>query len=303
MPVNRTIRRLREYIEHCHDCYVSDEAGLPFFRASEGEAFARKEEQLYARGASIIKNISDGRIIRQQSVGEREQIDYILYFQHIIRQQGQIYIEEQIQLRRAVMEEGELADDYLLNEEGSNMEELPEKSSEAPFVQRETDIPEYRRYDRLEAVRYAERWWNTPNPAYKNFENNCTNYLSQCIHAGGVPMTGAGSRGKGWWYRGKSWSYSWTVANAFRWYVSGARPVIKAREVQSAEELVRGDIICYDFNGDGRWQHTTIVTGKDKENQPLVNANTTNSRMRYWAYEDSTAWTPGIKYKFFHLVD
>ncbi|PYZ99247.1 hypothetical protein CR205_11065 [Alteribacter lacisalsi] len=268
---------------------------------NEGEAFARKEEQLYSRGASIIKNILDGHIIRHQSVADKELYDYILYFQHVIRQGGQLYMEEQMQLRRAVLEDGELSDDYLVNEEGSGMEELPVKEAELPA--RDTDAPEYRRYNRLDAVRYAERWWNTPNPAYKKFENNCTNYISQCIHAGGVPMTGSGSRGKGWWYRGSNWSYSWTVANAFRWYVSGAKPVIKAREVQSPEELIRGDIICYDFTGDGRWNHTTIVVGKDKENKPLVNANTTNSRMRYWNYEDSTAWTPNIKYKFFHLVD
>ena len=36
---------------------------------------------------------------------------------------------------------------------------------------------------------------------------------------------------------------------------------------------------------------------------PLVNAHTYNSRMRYWAYEDSSAYTPNIKYKFFTIVD
>jgi hypothetical protein len=40
------------------------------------------------------------------------------------------------------------------------------------------------RYDRLAAVRYAETYWNKRNPAYKNFEDNCTNFISQCIRAG-----------------------------------------------------------------------------------------------------------------------
>ena len=48
---------------------------------------------------------------------------------------------------------------------------------------------------------------------------------------------------------------------------------------------------------------TAIVVAKDGHAMPLVNANTYNSRMRYWAYEDSTAYTPKIKYDFFHIVD
>ena len=36
---------------------------------------------------------------------------------------------------------------------------------------------------------------------------------------------------------------------------------------------------------------------------PLVNAHTFNSRMRYWNYEDSTAYTPNMKYRFFTIVD
>ena len=47
----------------------------------------------------------------------------------------------------------------------------------------------------------------------------------------------------------------------------------------------------------------TFVVDNDEKGYPLVNAHTTNSRMRYWVYEDSTAWTPEIKYKFFHIED
>ncbi|MGE1104293.1 amidase domain-containing protein, partial [Peribacillus simplex] len=28
-----------------------------------------------------------------------------------------------------------------------------------------------------------------------------------------------------------------------------------------------------------------------------------DSRMRYWSYEDSTAYTPSIRYAFFHITD
>ncbi|SDP75188.1 amidase domain-containing protein [Halobacillus aidingensis] len=156
-------------------------------------------------------------------------------------------------------------------------------------------------YNRREAVRYADRWWDSYNPAYKSFDVDCTNYVSQCIRAGGATTWGAPNRTRGWWYGSGTWSYSWTVAHALRWYLGGARKGLTATEVSSAEQLSPGDIICYDFQGDGRFDHNTFVVKKDANGMPLVNAHTSNSRHRYWAYEDSTAYTPDIQYKFYKI--
>lgn len=48
-----------------------------------------------------------------------------------------------------------------------------------------------------------------------------------------------------------------------------------------------GDVICYDWEGDGRFNHNTIVTAYDADGQPLVNAHTQNSLHRRWEYRDS----------------
>ncbi|WP_240511911.1 amidase domain-containing protein [Paludifilum halophilum] len=159
-------------------------------------------------------------------------------------------------------------------------------------------------YKRGKAVQYAETWWNGANPRYRKFEDDCTNFISQCLHAGGVPMEFSSRRDRGWWYRGsrENWSYSWAVAHALKNYLdSGGTP--RAERVDSPEKLHLGDVICYDFEGDGRWQHNTIVTAKDPAGMPLVNAHTVNSRRRYWDYRDSHAWTPQIRYRFFHIPD
>ncbi|WP_419152767.1 amidase domain-containing protein [Aeribacillus alveayuensis] len=158
-------------------------------------------------------------------------------------------------------------------------------------------------YDRLAAIQYAERWWNEYNPKFKNFEVNCTNFVSQCLFAGGAPMRGYPKRTVGWWMKNNDWSFSWTVAHSIMVYLSNSKIGLRAEEVFSPEKLVPGDVICYDFQGDGRFDHTTFVVAKDNENMPLVNANTHNCRKRYWSYEDSTAYTPNIKYKFFHIMD
>ena len=163
-------------------------------------------------------------------------------------------------------------------------------------------------YNRQQAVAYAEKWWNDYNPAYRKMEEDCTNFISQCLRAGGAPMTNIGQKDKGWWYIGSGgpqdrWSHSWAIAHSLRWHLAGDHPGLAADEVSRARDLAPGDVICYDFDGDGRWQHNTIVVTFDREGEPLVNAHTVNSQHRRWTYEDSYAWTKNVRYKFFHIRD
>jgi hypothetical protein len=164
-------------------------------------------------------------------------------------------------------------------------------------------------YRREAAVAYAERWWNEPNPAYENFEVNCTNYVSQCLFAGGAPMNYTGRRPSGWWYKGYSkseemWSFSWAVANSLQHYLGNPRAFgLRAEAVSMPESLQLGDVICYDWDGSGRVGHNTIVTAFSPEGMPLVNANTVSSRHRYWDYKDSYAATDQTRYHFYHITD
>jgi hypothetical protein len=164
-------------------------------------------------------------------------------------------------------------------------------------------------YRREASVAYAERWWNEPNPAYGNFEVNCTNYVSQCLFAGGAPMNYTGRRQSGWWFKGYSggvelWSYSWAVANGLKAYLSNPRAFgLRAEAVESPDQLKLGDVICYDWEGNGRVGHNTIVTAFTPEGMPLVNANTVSSRHRYWDYKDSYAWKEQTRYHFYHIAD
>jgi len=170
----------------------------------------------------------------------------------------------------------------------------------------------YRRgipYRRAEAVAYAERWWNETNPAYEGFEVNCTNYVSQCLFAGHAPMNYTGRRESGWWYKGRQngrewWSFSWAVADSLQRYLAQPRGYgLRAEAVDSPDRLQLGDVICYDWDGNGRFGHNTIVTAFAPDGTPLVNANTVSSRHRYWDYRDSYAWTGKTRYRFYHIAD
>lgn len=162
-------------------------------------------------------------------------------------------------------------------------------------------------YDRAQVKRYADLWWDHPNPEYNYFEVDCTNYVSQCIFAGGAPMNYTGRREAGWWYRKESpndqWSFSWSVSHSLYWYLAAGEAGLHAQEVSSPSKLTIGDVIVYDFEGDGRYDHSTIVTGKDAAGMPLVNAHTVNSKRRYWDYRDSYAWSEATTYRFFRMPD
>jgi hypothetical protein len=163
-------------------------------------------------------------------------------------------------------------------------------------------------YNRQAAQEYADRWWNGRNPAYPDFAVDCTNFISQCLFAGGAPMDYTNSRVQGWWYAGRPsggrepWSFSWAVAHSLHWYLRTSQRGLRAQTRRTARELQIGDVIQYDWNGDGRFTHSTVVTAFDGAGEPLVNAHTNNSFRRPWAYRDSPAWSRATRYHFFHII-
>jgi hypothetical protein len=292
---------MREQLQELLEQRVLQCVSMPRNQLHECPSIEMKKQSFANRSAEIVKAKANGRVIEKFEDKENAKVLYEVHFQYLIKQRGLFYMEEEVEKRQAEFYKGVLVKDEKMNEiKGS------QGSHEAmPAIAQEEGDQERKgfKYDRLKAVQYAERWWNDYNPAYKKFEVDCTNYISQCLHQGGGPMRGYPNRSNGWWMQNDNWSFSWSVANAMRWHIPGSKLGLRGREVNSADKLKLGDVICYDFEGDGRFDHTTIVTGHDADGMPLVNAHTYNSRMRYWAYEDSTAYTPNIKYKFLTITD
>ncbi|MDQ0205250.1 amidase domain-containing protein [Alkalicoccobacillus murimartini] len=269
--------------------------------SDQSNGLERSKNVQKRRHVALVHSKASGTITRMHKVDQQTIVDYTVFFEWLYKQQNQLYVEERQEFRRVLFEKGNPITDKEIIIQPLDLD----PKAPLPIDQQGEDASSLRtknRYNRREAVRYAERWWNDYNPTYNKFTDNCTNFISQCLHAGGAPMNRSGQKSKGWWTEGASWSLSWTVAHSLRWYLSGSTSGLRGEEKATAQELQLGDVICYDFTGDGRWQHTTMVVAKDENNEPLVNAQTVNSRMRYWTYEDSTAWTPEIKYKFFRIM-
>ncbi|WP_163529407.1 amidase domain-containing protein [Halobacillus ihumii] len=256
-----------------------------------------KVKNLHERGQLVKRatfNVKPYHRVRYERVSD---ISYMLSLSLLIKDRQDYYLEEGVYRCKAFLNGGKLIDQVTETETSTTGEER--LASAFTDNHQEQRLPF--KYDRRAAVQYAERWWDSYNPAYNHFDVDCTNYVSQCLRAGGAPMWGQPNRGKGWWYSGSNWSYSWAVAHSLRWYLSGARQGLTAKEVTDAALLSPGDVICYDFEGDGRFDHNTIVVKMTSKGLPLVNAHTMNSRHRFWDYEDSTAYTPAIQYKFFKI--
>ncbi|MCQ2011570.1 MAG: amidase domain-containing protein [Sporolactobacillus sp.] len=257
-----------------------------------------KTKALNDQQAEIEHAVVQAQNVQTKDKREDLVIDYSLHTQWLIKKQNDFFLEERLEDRQAVVRSSRLVSDTLAPLAAGEEQPLPRESGDlAPADVRS------RSYDRLAAVRYADLWWNRRNPHYPIVSDDCTNFISQCLHEGGIRMWGNPIRNRGWWQVQTNWSFSWTVANSLCMYLSKPDGVIGAIERAQASELVPGDVICYDFEGDGRWNHNTMVTAMDASGEPLVNAHTYDAYHRPWPYTDSPAYTANIRYKFFHIKD
>lgn len=291
----------RGHVRALAEWWVNQEERTGLILAPDEHArFLRKSQMFQNNRAEVEKTVVRAKLKQVKMKREDRVIDYQLHCQWLIRQEGQFYLEEKIEERQAVLRGENVVSDRMTIILNSGKPVEPLNFADDPL---DGLRGKQRRYDRRKAVRYAELWWNQRNPGFVHVENDCTNFISQCLFAGDIPVWGQPVRGRGWWHAPTNWSFSWAVANSFRWYLSRSGNIIGATEADHAWKLVPGDVICYDFEGDGHWNHNTIVTALDPSGQPLVNAHTYDARNRNWTYTDSPAWTKKIQYKFFHIED
>ena len=124
-----------------------------------------------------------------------------------------------------------------------------------------------KQYNREKAFLYAEKWANSRNPNYYNYEylgGDCTNFISQCIFSGTNTMNY--NKTNGWYYiNANDKSPSWTGVEFlynFLIYNKGIGPY--GKEVLR-KEIDVGDIIQLSFDGI-KFGHSLIVVKKAYNN-------------------------------------
>ncbi|MGN0514249.1 MAG: amidase domain-containing protein [Lachnospiraceae bacterium] len=139
-------------------------------------------------------------------------------------------------------------------------------------------------YNTSAATNYALTYALTPNTSYADFTNiggDCTNFISQCLYAGGKNMHyGAAYTGDCWYYTtSTNRSSTWTGAAEFRSYVLSSNSQL-GMSTSDWNNVSNGDIIQM-LSSDSAY-HSLIITGvaysSYGRSDLLVCAHTTNRR-------------------------
>lgn len=141
-------------------------------------------------------------------------------------------------------------------------------------------------YNRGAAFNYAWYWWNGRNPAFPSYRDDCQNFASQVINAGGVTR----SVWDTWNPRG----WEWDNVDGFEWWVNNAGGPLNYLHYVS--NLQQGDVLH--LHGPNNARHAMVVLSNNRGN-PLL-AGHTNNR---WNYPFSTvaATNPGYSYYAMHV--
>ena len=143
-------------------------------------------------------------------------------------------------------------------------------------------------------MNYAIKWCYFRNSQYYSYGQDCTNFVSQCLFAGGIPMTFNVNYDV--WHsmrykNGKSWSdYSWKVSASWRLcndnfkYFKKSKYAKQVITIYDNKESVKfasnklqiGDPIYFDDNNDGIPNHAAIIT-KIKNKKIYYTAHSTSN--------------------------
>ncbi|MEV0259051.1 amidase domain-containing protein [Streptomyces sp. NPDC050732] len=124
-------------------------------------------------------------------------------------------------------------------------------------------------YDKMAA--YANKYWKNNNDAYRRYGNDCTNFISQAMRAGGWKYNGDRRRhNSSWFYGSTSTIYtSYTWAGAENWYWFAKKWSKRTRILPYVQDLAKADVLQADFDRNNNINHTMIVTKGWRSNSYL----------------------------------
>jgi hypothetical protein len=153
--------------------------------------------------------------------------------------------------------------------------------------------------NRQAIVNYAYKYWKNYNPAYRRFkDNDCTNFVSQAVRAGGWrDVSGSSTSSSAWWYNSSTQSQTWTVAHSWYFFTKD-RPrasLVTIKNNSDARKLEPGDILQADWTGNGVIDHAMIVTARDSKTIYLT-FHSIDTKDMSWTALDAKYKPKGVKY-------
>ncbi|MBL1171703.1 MAG: hypothetical protein HND45_04665 [Chloroflexi bacterium] len=178
-------------------------------------------------------------------------------------------------------------------------------------------------YDRDGAVDYANGHANEYNPNYPRYDigddalpwGDCINFVSQALYEGGnvsmeipsplPPPSDAGNGEEGWYLlngmqRGRYWNdvgafYNF-VTQSYEFWHEGP----EGSDVPYLNDIMLGDVIVYDWTGNGTWDHAVIVV--DKVGTDIFVASHTPDGTGHYTAFFPLSYDPNLtQMKFIHI--
>ncbi|MDR1117361.1 MAG: amidase domain-containing protein [Oscillospiraceae bacterium] len=156
-------------------------------------------------------------------------------------------------------------------------------------------------YNREAAISYAHKFAFSRNPDFLDFHGiggDCTNFISQCIHAGGAQMNYTPDLG--WYYRnGYDKAPGWTgVQYLYNFLVSNRSEGPYATETD-VTQILPGDVVQLSFDGQ-TFGHSLFVVAAGKAPRPgniLVATHSQDSDNRRL-----TTYTAAVGVRYIHIL-
>ncbi|MGE5474408.1 MAG: amidase domain-containing protein [Ignavibacteriales bacterium] len=155
-------------------------------------------------------------------------------------------------------------------------------------------------YNRIDALQYADRWALGRNPMYYDYSKiggDCTNFISQVLHAGGCTMNYSTD---GWFYEnGNKKSPSWTGVNFLYRFLIKDKVVGPVVEETGVGKIKIGDIVQLSFQEGNVYNHSLVIV---ECGNPASISNikvSTHTTDQYHYPLSDYKWT---KIRFLHVV-
>ena len=126
-------------------------------------------------------------------------------------------------------------------------------------------------YDRSKALAYGDKYCINYNPAYNSYKGrggDCANFVSQCLYAGGFPQDSV------WYKHSVAWINVMKQIAHFKAYGT----FLNANN----GNLLKGNPIYFDWNGDGTYDHATICAGRNSSGVAILDSHTKDLYHATW---------------------
>ncbi|WP_162233018.1 amidase domain-containing protein [Nostocoides japonicum] len=174
-------------------------------------------------------------------------------------------------------------------------------------------------YDGGDAAAYADTWALSYNSHYLKFGDDCTNFVSQSLHAGGKPFVGYGTSptSDSVWWQNKSanaWSHSWTVAWDLYQYLDyhggggtyeGSAPGTSINPY-TPSSVKTGDALFYDWGHGEGVSHSAIQVGIGGDPSSgyqgnYIDEHTSGRKHAFWSLYPYNAYRSTTTIYFLHI--